>query len=63
MKVSSDVSMREGEKKSHSGKFSAKDRGCGMWPTAREQAASPCCGVDEGLPRVVSDCESLQRSC
>lgn len=63
MKASSDISVGEGEEKSHSRKFSAKDCGCGMWPTAREQAVSARCGVGEGIPRVAFNCESLQRSC
>lgn len=62
-KVGTAISVGEGEKKSPSGKSSAKDCGCGAWPTAGEQAPSPCCGVDEGVPRVVFDCDSLQRSC
>lgn len=63
MKVSSDISMGEGENKNHSGKFSVKDCRCGTLPMVREQAVSPCCGMGEGIPRLAFCRESLKRSC
>lgn len=61
--VSSDVSMGEGENKSHSGKSSVKDCRRGTLPTAREQAVSLCCGMGEGIPRLAFWRESVKRSC
>ena len=33
-----------------------------MWHVADGKGADPCCGMDEGVPRVVFSRESLQRS-